>query len=575
MIKSVWSGVGPWWVFLALAGQAAVDAWGAPPDEDAPLIVRLVHPDRQAAEVLRLFEGSRAPSPAAALTAWKRATSYPGQFGKPLEAVIALSNPDMMREWRVFHDAELHLDLDPADGSTRWFAIVPRDDGTVAAAITSSRLTYPDEEPLVEDGRPLPVARLGRSGVPVACQVGPTLILGRSRTQLLEGVHRLRLDPRPAGREPVRPIRQGAGPGAPVAGVAGPLDSGLLFRLTPGRITTPRGGSLGLRRGVEFLHGIGCRRLEASVALQDGRLALEATTMFDTDRPPPRAGWKPAVVDPAWLEGLPSSDAIAVVSLAIDPDAAFWDWTFALIERVERTDPARVGLAPLRTRLNLLAAAAGVKPETDLWPHLRGVSACILGNAEKLGQASGAWLMLHLDEESNAAHLVHEFDLRLGSLLSARPKSEEARPDRPAGGTGAGAPLTVPRRLGTVLGREVTIWRRDRSVFVVWADDERVASLKTEVRSGRSIAVVCGGWAGQGRGAPQRVGAFWPGRIWHPRSGLEPSPAARHALADDPPVVWWGWSDQARAQDSLRWPGLPDRVRRFLEAVPLDPPRIP
>ena len=72
----------------------------------------------------------------AALTAWKQAASPgPSPLGKPLEAVIALFNPDMVREWRVLHEAELHLDLDPAGGIPRGFAIVPGEDGTAAAAI--------------------------------------------------------------------------------------------------------------------------------------------------------------------------------------------------------------------------------------------------------------------------------------------------------------------------------------------------------------------------------------------------------------------------------------------------------
>ncbi len=74
-------------------------------------MMRLVHPERQAAEVLRLFEGTRAPHPAAALAAWKRATKEPTQLGKPLEAVIALFNPEMVPEWSIMHRAELGLGL--------------------------------------------------------------------------------------------------------------------------------------------------------------------------------------------------------------------------------------------------------------------------------------------------------------------------------------------------------------------------------------------------------------------------------------------------------------------------------
>ena len=52
-------------------------------------------------------------------------------------------------------------------------------------------------------------------------------------------------------------------------------------------------------------------------------------------------------------------DVMGVVSLAFEPGAAFWDSAFALADRVDRADPSRAGVAPLRTRFNLLAAAAG------------------------------------------------------------------------------------------------------------------------------------------------------------------------------------------------------------------------
>src|SRR5215472_2019847 len=61
-------GLGLWWV-LAVCGIAPVAVGGSPEtslDEKAAVVVRLVHPDRQAAEVLRLFEGSRSSHPAAA-----------------------------------------------------------------------------------------------------------------------------------------------------------------------------------------------------------------------------------------------------------------------------------------------------------------------------------------------------------------------------------------------------------------------------------------------------------------------------------------------------------------------------
>jgi hypothetical protein len=196
-----------------------------PPDSPAGLVVHLVHPDRQAAEVLKLFDGSRWPHPAAALTAWKRITRNPQQLGKPLEAVIALFNPEMAREWRVLHEAELHLDLNPADGSPRWYATVPRDDGTAAAALTAMRLSYPEVEPPLKEGATtVPVASLGRGGTPVGCQAGGVVIVGNSAADLLRGLHHLR-----------------DGPGT---GAGDRSDGGVVFHLDPGRTPLPRQAAL-------------------------------------------------------------------------------------------------------------------------------------------------------------------------------------------------------------------------------------------------------------------------------------------------------------------------------------------
>ena len=83
----------------AVEGETAAEGGG--------IVIRLVHPDRQAVAMLDLFHGARVAHPAAALVAWKRCTRDPDLLGKPLEAAIAMFNPEMAREWRVLHDAEL------------------------------------------------------------------------------------------------------------------------------------------------------------------------------------------------------------------------------------------------------------------------------------------------------------------------------------------------------------------------------------------------------------------------------------------------------------------------------------
>ncbi len=541
-MNKLWSTAGRGILILALATQSGVEAWEMPPDDNEPMVVRLVHPDRQATEFLRLFEGARAASPAAALATWKRATGHTGQLGKPIEAVIALFNPDMVPEWRVLDGAELRLGFEPDDGSPRWFAIVPRDDGTVAAAITASRLTYPDDEPLREEGRETPVARLGSTGVPLAVQVGSRLIFGSSRPELLRGIRS-------------RPTASDA---------ASLLDSGLVFRLDTKALTTPRGGSLGLRRTVEALQGIDCRLVEGTIALKAGYLGFDITTILESPKTTLGKEARVPTIEVAWLEHFPVANLMAMVSIAIDSRPAFWDRAFSLADRIERADPARAGVAPLRTRLNLLALAAGIKLEADLWPHLQGVSAGIWVDPRQPGKPIAALLALHLNEEATAQRLARA---RTGALLQSRTTAKQA----PQHGADAGPPPGEPRREGALLGRNVSVWQQHRDVLIAWGDDALTALMKANIPAAQSVATIHLATHTQGRGAPRRFGAFWPGRLYSPGKGSDLSPATLRVLADDPPVVWCGWDDRDRAFDQFRWPDLAGRVRRYLETIPLAP----
>jgi len=249
---------------------------------------------------------------------------------------------------------------------------------------------------------------------------------------------------------------------------------------------------------------------------------------------------------------------MAIVAIAIDPSPRFWDRAFALADRVDRAGPARGGAAPLRTRLNLLAAAAGVQPEADLWPRLRGVSACVRGDARQPGRPVAVLVALHVEDEASADRLAREFLPRIGSLIG-----EPMATDRPRGG---------PRPLGTILGRQVAFWRTRRDVMIAWGGDALTTLPRPKVAPERSLAAIYKAGVPEGAEPPQRFGAVWPGRLWRPGGGLGPSPAGLRALADDPPVVWSGWDDGDRAHDLLQWAGLADRARRFLETVPLDLP---
>ena len=140
--------------------------------------------------MLKLFEGARVAHPAAALAAWKTAAARQGDaLGKPLEAVIAFFNPEMATEWRTLHQAELVVNWDQTHDRAGWHAIVPRDDGTLAAGITASRLSDGgDDAPVDFMGQKIAVARLGRPGSALAAQRGDASVFGTTRDELLKAV---------------------------------------------------------------------------------------------------------------------------------------------------------------------------------------------------------------------------------------------------------------------------------------------------------------------------------------------------------------------------------------------------
>ena len=263
-------------------------------------------------------KGARWSDPAAALAAWKQAEPGSGQLGKTAEAIIALFNPEMTSEWRTLDGAEVRIAFDATTGHLGWFALIPSDDGTLAAGITASRLTNPDDRPIALDGRELPVARLGKSGTPLACQVGTIVVVAGSREVLERGTGLARAE-------------RGT--------VAGPkLDSGTVFRLEPGRVNIPLNAPLATRRMIEALHAIGSQRVDGSLCLQGGTLALDMTNTLERARQV-RAEHRHPGVDRTWLEGLPSAGVMAMISLAIDPEPSSWDWAFAVADRIERADP--------------------------------------------------------------------------------------------------------------------------------------------------------------------------------------------------------------------------------------------
>jgi hypothetical protein len=226
---------------------------------------------------------------------------------------------------------------------------------------------------------------------------------------------------------------------------------------------------------------------------------------------------------------------MAMASVAIDTDPAWWDRAFALADRIERVDSALGGLAPLRTRLNLLASGIGVRLESDVRPHLRGLTGCVYGDPARPGRVAGVIIVLHLDDAGVADRLVSQSSRRIGGLAS---------------------------------GRSVDIRALGRDIQIVWGE---AAARSDRGHPAHSLAATCAGWAAEGREEPARVGAVWPARLLRPAGNGNVAPPALHALADDPPVIWWGWSEPAREYDVIHWTCLRERVRHFLDALPFEP----
>jgi len=374
------------------------------------------------------------------------------------------------------------------------------------------------------------VDRLGPPGAPLMARSAEMLALAGTRDELRAALERV-------------PSGGGAGPEEPTA-----IDSGWIVRLDPAALGMS--GSPRRRRAADLLWATGFRAIEGSAGLEGDAVAV-AVTARRGEAPGPALDGGPSL-DPRWFDAMPASMTAVAVAVALDPRPEAWDSAFAAADRLERTDPARAGVAPLRTRLNLLAAAAGVRPEVDLWPHLRGVSCCLL--ADRSGGVEGAMLALHTDDPAASLRLADPFITRVARFVTGATGPNEPRPDG-------------VRRLGQVAGRPLTLARRGATVLIGWGATALPACLDAWEHPERSASeVIRSGW---GPIPPQRAGAFWPGRV----RGLAPAgtPVAL-ALAETPPVLWTGRTEGAVTRDILRWDDLSGLVRRFLEHLPLDPP---
>ena len=244
----------------------------------------------------------------------------------------------------LLHGAELIVNWEEANGAPRWYAVVPRDDGTVAAGVTASLLSDGARGASLRfEGNEIAVTRLGRPGSFFAAHAGDGVIFGSARDELTTAVGRLTR----AKEVPERERGPGAAHESVPCCVPTPLESGASFVLDASRLATMHSGPIPIRLAGELVRGLSCGSAHGVAALEGGRLGIDVTTHFRVDKGPPSPLWdRAAAIERSWLELMPSTGAIAVISLSLHPSPAYWDSAFALADALEKTDSARAALRP-------------------------------------------------------------------------------------------------------------------------------------------------------------------------------------------------------------------------------------
>ena len=478
-------------------------------DTPAPtpfLSVRLVRPDEQLARFLTHFEGSKAASPASALAAWKR--SKPGRgLSKTAEAGIAALNPDMIGELRALDGATLNLGY-REKSKLAWRAGLPHDEGTFEALATALALTGGARlDPL--NGQP--VDRLGPAGAPLMSRgkEGKGVVLASSLADLTKA-RRQEPTPDPA--------------------FAGSIHSGLAATLEPSGF--PAEGSLWILRASAALNGSGCERLELVSSLEGDSLKISVAGRFAT---PPALGTPR--IDPDWFEAIPSERLLAAWGMAIDPTPAFWNSTFAWLDRVEKADSIRAGVAPLRPRLALVAAGVKLRHETELLPFLKGITVFIVqDDAKPIG--SGL-IRFYFDTPEHAKRFAEVILPRTAKALGQ--DRLELSPE--------GAQVWA---FGGELGT-IEVQADANSVAIGWGGEAVRLSRRAKLDPARSIAATLRSDAAASAGI-QRFAL------------IRPDPFL-DVVGNNSTILWVGTGLGLNTRDEVRWSGLKSLVRRKLEKL--------
>jgi hypothetical protein len=447
----------------------------------------------QWSRLIGLFSRSPYPDGAAALAAWKAGEPRSGDrnLGKAAEALIASLNPQMARECRSLEGARLLAWPTPL--AWRWSIAFPSDDGIIRDLLFAQALTEGAQEPPIGDWA---VDRLGPPGSLLAASgpAGPSIAVDRDTLALGLAL---------PGHQPTDP------------------PPGVTWELNP--VAFNDQAALRDRQLAEALLGLGATRLRGHLRVEEDGLA--ASSRVETGSPLRR----PAPVDPSWLDWI-DAEAVAALSLALDPDRSSWDALFRSADRAQKVDPANKDLAPLRLRLNLLASAAGLRPEREVYPRLAGLTASLL-RPPGAGPLIGL-VVLHCTGEPEARAIADETLPRLLRRWLGEPVAGSwSSPDL--------GPIQVARHGPLVVvaaGLEPKLPRLNMRTYLesFWTNSP-----------------------------PDRLGFALPSLL-AARAGS--SPRAAEALAKAPPVVWWGTTSPGELRDEVRWSGLSTPLADFLRA---------
>ncbi len=129
------------------------------------------------------------------------------------------------------------------------------------------------------------------------------------------------------------------------------------------------------------------------------------------------------------------------------------------------------------------------------------MTACLMGDPNQQGRPAGALVVLHTDGDEGAERLASDALGRLSTLLTGKKPGKEPFPKGPPGHAAADMPEGDVRRLGTVGGRSLLVFRHGHDVLIAWGDDVLSASRDAAASPDRSVAPLCTGWA-RGKDCP-------------------------------------------------------------------------